>query len=326
MDLKVKTYLTNFLKLLFAAGLIYWLISSGKLNLSALQQLASPAVFLSCIFLIGINLIICSERWRKLLLSQGLQATFYQTFRFTLIGIFFNYVIPGGVGGDVVKGYYIVRHHPQSKTVAAITVAMDRFVGLYTMMFLALFVMFLDWTQVTSHPQLKWIFLSLLCLFLGFSLFWTLIFSKRISSHQFFHKLIGKLPKAEHLIELYSSFAKYSETKKIIFTTFFYSLIAQSLAVLFFVYVGYALGFSQVNFHTYFFVVPIGIMVTAVPISPAGVGVGQAAFYYLFGLIQPESAQLGAIGITAMQMFYFIYGLLGAWFYISSKPEKNLKV
>lgn len=323
MNLRVRTFLTNFLKLLFAIGLIYWLITSGKLNLSALQQLASPSVFFACMLLIGANLIICSERWRKLLLSQGLEATFYQTFRFTLIGIFFNYVIPGGVGGDVVKGYYIVRHHPQSKTVAAITVAMDRFVGLYAMMFLALFVMFLDWTQVTGHPQLKWIFLSLLCLFLGFSIFWTLIFSKRISSNQVIHNFLRKLPKAENLIDLFSSFAKYSETKKIIFITFFYSLIAQSFAVLFFVYVGYALGFSQVNLHTYFFVIPIGLMVTAVPISPAGVGVGQAAFYFLFGLIQPESAPLGAIGITALQMFYFIYGLLGAWYYVSSKPSRT---
>lgn len=322
MKSKAKSYTLNFLKLLFAGVLIYWLISSGKLNLASLQQLASPLVFLLCLFFIGINLLVCSERWRKLLQSQNLNSSVLETFRLTLIGIFFNYVIPGGVGGDVVKGYYIVRKNPHAKTVAAITVAMDRLVGLYAMMFLALSVMFLDWTQVTSHPQLKWIFILLLALFLAFSMFWGLIFSKRISSHQFIHQMLSKLPKADHFLQLYTSFAKYSETKKIIFITFFYSLVAQSFAVLFFIYVGHALGFTQVSLHTYFFVVPIGIMVTAVPISPAGVGVGQAAFYFLFGLAQPESAQLGAIGITAMQMFYFIYGLAGAWFYVSSKPSE----
>lgn len=322
MKSKVKSYAMNVMKLLFAGSLIYWLVTSGKLSLTSLQRLASPMVFLICFLLIGINLIVCSERWRKLLQSQNLQSSFLETFRLTLIGIFFNYVIPGGVGGDVVKGYYIVRKNPHAKTAAAITVAMDRFVGLYAMMFLSLFVMFLDWNQVTSQLQLKWIFLLLLALFIGFSLFWTLIFSKRISSNNLIHRLLSGLPKAEHLLQLYASFAKYSETKKIIFTTFFYSLIAQSMAVVFFMYVGSALGFAQVSLHTYFFVVPIGFMVTAVPISPAGVGVGQTAFYFLFGLAQPDSAQLGAVGITAMQVFYFIYGLAGAWFYVSSKPKE----
>jgi glycosyltransferase 2 family protein len=310
-------YLINAAKALFAFALIYWLVSSGKLDLKAMRTLLKPQLFLASLLIIGVNLFLCSERWRRFLISQKLQSQSLLAFRLTLIGIFFNYVIPGGVGGDLVKGYYVAKNNPTEKAKAVVTVAMDRLVGLYAMLFLAIGVMVYDWQQVLNHPTLRLIFFLLIAITFAFSLFWALIFSRRISANKFFNETLGNLPYAEKLLKLYKSFTHYAVDKKVFFATFFLSLISQSVAILFFVFIGMNMGYDKVSLHTYFFVVPIGFMITAIPIAPAGVGVGQAAFYYLFELIDPASAPVGAIGITAQQIFYFLFGLIGAWFYIT---------
>ncbi|NJL25268.1 MAG: hypothetical protein HC902_08875, partial [Calothrix sp. SM1_5_4] len=36
-------------------------------------------------------------------------------FSLYLIGIFFNFALPGSVGGDVVRGYYLVADHPERR-------------------------------------------------------------------------------------------------------------------------------------------------------------------------------------------------------------------
>ena len=61
-----KKILINSLKILIAAGLIAWLLKSGKLDFSLLVKLADHplAVALSIFFAI-FNLVVCSIRWRS---------------------------------------------------------------------------------------------------------------------------------------------------------------------------------------------------------------------------------------------------------------------
>ena len=50
-----------------------------------------------------------------------------------------------------------------------------------------------------------------------------------------------------------------------------------------FVYaIAQAMGETTIPISAYFFLVPVGTVVQALPISPAGIGVGQAAFFFLF--------------------------------------------
>jgi hypothetical protein len=63
----------------------------------------------------------------------------------------------------------------------------------------------------------------------------------------------------------------------------------------------------------------IGIIVQALPISPAGIGVGQAAFFFLFNLSLGKESQLGPTAITMIQIMQFMWGLVGAYFYLQRK-------
>jgi len=60
----------------------------------------------------------------------GLRMKFVPILKLTMIGNFFNMVIPGTVGGDLVKGFYLTRHEDTSRGRSSGIVAIDRVVGL----------------------------------------------------------------------------------------------------------------------------------------------------------------------------------------------------
>jgi uncharacterized membrane protein YbhN (UPF0104 family) len=81
------------------------------------------------------------------------------------------------------------------------------------------------------------------------------------------------------------------------------------------------MNLPDIPFAAYFFVVPLGFIATAVPISPAGVGVGQMAFLFLFNTYLGYKTSLGPTAITILQVLQFVFGLVGAWFFIRRKES-----
>lgn len=312
--------MTPLIKALFALGIIYWLIKSDKLDFSSLKSLLNPVVFISCISLVAMNLFIVSERWRILLSSQNIKALSWPTFKLTLIGNFFNFAMPGGVGGDVVKAFYFAKDHPNSRVVALTSVLMDRVLGLFAMVLMAFMVMLVDIEHILKTPSLFTLFIFISSLALGFVLSLALIFSEFIYQKNWIRKIISPLPLKNKLLKVYDSLHLYGQSKKKLTWVLLLSLVAQSSSVVFLALVGKAAGF-EVSIWTYFLVAPLGFMATAIPISPAGVGVGQAAFYFLFNLYLQKDSNIGPTVITAFQIMTFFVSTAGAVFYLRRKDR-----
>src|SRR4051812_47291945 len=51
--------------------------------------------------------ILGALRWQILLRLQGVVLSWSRVFALVMIGLFFNFLIPGGTGGDVVKIFYL---------------------------------------------------------------------------------------------------------------------------------------------------------------------------------------------------------------------------
>jgi glycosyltransferase 2 family protein len=320
---KLASQIKTTLKVLFAVAVIVWLVKTGRLDFSALGTLLKPQVFLTLALLTGANLFLAMERWRFILKSQNLPHTRSVTWRLSIIGVFFNFVVPGGVGGDVIKAFYVAKGNPLAKTKAVVTVAMDRLLGLYTMLAMAISVMILNFNEVHAHKELTLILTALISIASLFSIFWIIIFSKRLSSLQFLKTIISKLPHSQRFLKTFVSFSEYAENKNLLFKAMGISLVAQVFSILVFYMAGYYLGFVEIPISLYFFVVPIGFMVTAIPISPAGVGIGQAAFYYLFNLASGKTTTVGSATVTSSQILMLFYAVLGAWYYINLKKTNT---
>lgn len=316
-----KKLLVQSLKLLFSAGIIFWLIQSGKLNFTALKNLLSPGPACLGLTLVFLNLYFASERWRILIRSQGLKARSWPVFKLSLIGSFFNFAMPGGVGGDVIKAYYFTHENPGSKVVAVTSVLMDRVLGLFAMILLALMVMVYDINHIIHIPILLTLFWVITGLTVGFIIALTLIFSQKIYASGILKKIIAKLPLSQKFLKLYESMHLYGRDGNRFVQVIVLSLIGQLCSIFFLYLAGIMAGFTDVPLKTYLLVAPLGFMSMAIPISPAGVGVGQAAFYFLFNLYTGTQTELGATAITAFQVGIFLVSLLGAFFYLRRKDR-----
>jgi len=318
MQKNLKNGISQLLKLAFALALIYWLIRSDRLDFTSLTKLLKPLYLIPCLACVGIALSLGVERWRHFLKSQNISIPFYQAFQLSLIGVFFNFVMPGGVGGDLIKGYYITKSSPHAKMAAAVTVLLDRLIGLLAMSLIALLVMLFKWETVRSQNELMLIFLLVCGVTAASMIIWSLIFSRRLYNLGWIEKILKLLPRSQMLLKTYNSVTDYRHSKQVFFSTLFLSFAAQLFSILFFIFAGRALGYD-ISATTYLVAIPIAFMVQSIPLSPGGIGVGQTAAFFLFNLMQPDAGPAGSLTTTAHQIsllsLFLVIRFGGAYFW-----------
>jgi uncharacterized protein (TIRG00374 family) len=311
-----RNVLTTILKLAVAGGLIWWLVQRGSLNFGLLADLAKQPTFLfSAITASFINICLNNYRWGILLRGQGFPVGVRETLPLTLIGLFFNYAMPGGVGGDLVKGFYLMQDHPERRTAAATSVLIDRLLGVAGMVVMSLTAVAFNLDVVRARPQLTSLAIALAALFLGFAAFFALAFSRRIRKHDFVENLLSRIPGGRAIRLVYDAVHSYRRALPSFWAACAITLISQSFSLVFFMLIGTAMGFTDVPLKAYVFAVPLGLIATALPISPAGVGVGQVAFSYLFDWSTGVRTAIGSNLITAHQLVTFLLSLSGGVFY-----------
>lgn len=318
--MRLPDQLITVLKIAFAVGIIAWLVSSGNIDLSVFELIYVPSVFLSCFAIVIFNIALASTRWWLLLRSQELHLTWFRAFQLTLIGLFFNYAMPGGVGGDVVKVVYAVKDFPERKMMAGVSVLMDRVLGLFTMVLMASGALVLSGDLLDLSPELYSLFKINLVLILGFVLAGLALFSSRVL--KVFEPLLLRLPKGESLIHFYESAQVFLKHKTSALTVIAISVLTNLSLVAFFMVIASSLGIGDLPVRAYLISVPLGLMVMAIPLSPAGVGVGQAAMLYFFKFFSEESARIGPTALTAFQIVVFFVSLLGAYFFSVEKKKR----
>jgi len=103
-----------------------------------------PAWALPAACLVPLGITALAFRWRIFLRQQGIQLPFGTVFSLTWAGQFFNTVLPGSTGGDVVKVYQLCRLAPDRKAAVAATVVVDRFIALVALLCLVVVALAID--------------------------------------------------------------------------------------------------------------------------------------------------------------------------------------
>ncbi|MEM8712329.1 MAG: lysylphosphatidylglycerol synthase transmembrane domain-containing protein, partial [Planctomycetota bacterium] len=146
-------------------------------------------------FLILASLCVVTRWWRILHLNDC-PTRWYDAFRYTYSGLFFNAVVPGINGGDVARAVAVVHRHPQRRAEAFMTVVIDRVVGLIGMIVVGTVLV------LTTDERLDSIRLpvSIFCgaVLLGAVLF----FHPGVRRLVRFEQLVQKLPQSERLQRL----------------------------------------------------------------------------------------------------------------------------
>ncbi|MCB0422587.1 MAG: flippase-like domain-containing protein [Bdellovibrionales bacterium] len=318
---KIQHGLKVTLKIAVAAGLIYWLIHKGVLRLDDLKELLQGPVLVIGFVIAGLNLFITTYRWFRLMRTRKINISFLESVKLVLIGIFFNFALPGGVGGDLVKGFYVVQDQPEKKVDAAISVLMDRILGLYAMIIMSLLALLFKLQFVLSHVVLRSLGGMILIAFIVATLGLLFGVSRRVRNHKFVDQILARVPAGDFVGQVYDGFQAYRNHLGEIAIAVVVSLAAQSCSVIFFYLIGSALGFD-IGLSSYFFAVPLSMIVTAIPIAPGGIGVGQMAMAGFLALFMTGAERVGAVSMTAFQACFIVWGLVGMVIYLQRGQQK----
>lgn len=299
----VKSVIINSLKLILAVGLIWWLVNSGKLDFSLLTKaLENPLNLLFVIFLMMTTMSIAALRWKFILqYKHKTSLKLRHTFKANWVGLFFNCVLPGAVSGDLIKVFYVEHLNSSwSKKYLFATAFLDRLLGLFGLICVGAISCLLNYSYLTSlSPAIKNLvhfnFLLLFVIIVSFVMvFWFQTIPLKLSSSlKKFSLLSGILKKLEVMWEDLCSF------KHNLLIYLGMSMIVQGLAVCVFWYVVSPFTDGAFELKHAFAVFPIGMITMAIPISPAGLGVGHYVFENLFQYI-------GFSGGASLFNIYFV--------------------
>jgi uncharacterized protein (TIRG00374 family) len=238
------------------------------------------ALFVAGALCYFVSVVFSGFRWWWLLRANDLRVTWWEAQRFTWIGLFFNNVVPGQTGGDVVKALYIMKHCPGGRLPALMSVLVDRILGLGSLALLgAVVVLF-----ALDHEGFDTLALGVWAVLAGVAAVGVLAFSKRVRRAVRLDELLNKLPArlSGALRRVDTALHFYRGYKKGIALWMLAGMVNHAVSVTAVMWVGEALNIGMPALE-YFVLVPVINIASAVPIGPNGWGVGEVAFRVLFG-------------------------------------------
>jgi uncharacterized protein (TIRG00374 family) len=307
------------LKTLIGLGLLAWVLQSRMVDFTLLQNLVfSPLNLATAFFFLVLSSLFCTARWLILARAQGLQLDFKDLFSLTMIGNFFNTFMPGSVGGDVMKAWYIAGKEPQKRTKAVFTVLFDRVLGLSVIISYAAFtlVFFSHW--LAQRPQLQAVALSVWVFTLIFITGALVFFFPPFWKTSVLKKLLAFIRKSKKLSHLVESTLLYQNHGKQLFLALLLSAFSILSSNYFYFYEGNLLSIP-LSLVQYFVIVPLAVTASAVPLLPGGIGTGQVAFFTLFKWMGVENPEQGATLCTLVQIYTLLFNCLGYFFYLRFK-------
>ena len=275
-------------KLALVGGILYYLISSDRLNLERLLLLKDSPDLLALILSVLIMFVVplTALRWWLLLKALGLQVSPKRTFLLTWIGNFFNSTLPGAVSGDVVKGYYIIKAQAEEgRTQAFMTLLIDRFVGLFGLIIISFFSLIANLSIFLENPRLHGLIWMIGILFLATICFYTLVIWPFHDGKDPFIHFFEKLPATKFTTKIYLAFKSYQNQKPILLSTLLIAILIHCLVAFLFWKIAHLLTGTEMGLGTQLFLMPIGLITTAIPLAPGGIGIGHVAFESLYQLV-----------------------------------------
>ena len=261
--------------------------------------IAAAISFLLC-------LLITAVRWWTLLRIQQIDIRLWETVRLTFLGQFFNYVVLGTVGGDLVKAYYVSKHTP-NKAAVLVSVFVDRAMGFTELALLAsVMILVLLAGRLASFEQMRSCAIALAILLAGLGVALTFLFSPRLRRALRLQKLYRRLPIARQIEAAGNAMNQYRRRWSVLLGAVAISFVAHLFFVGAILLMGRSLSLD-VPWHSYFVYVPLIYIAGALPLSPGGVGVIETLFQTFF-----VSAVCGPSEVLALALLARIIPMLWA--------------
>jgi uncharacterized protein (TIRG00374 family) len=242
---------------------------------------------------------------------QDLSIPRMRLFRAYSLGMFLNFVLPSGVGGDVVRAVQVHRDtRGGTKGVAA--TLLDRFAGLFT---LALFASVASGLLAWTHSDPLFRKLAFLTGFVAFAFCVTsvVLFSRRVIGWIApVARMFGEGPLIDKARNLRSAFLEYRTHPALVSQVVVLSISTQFLRILVHWCCAKAMGLP-LDLAWILLFVPIVALISVLPISVGGWGLRegtQKTFFSLPGVMPGLSTHDAAAGALALAVSTSLLGML----------------
>lgn len=241
---------------------------------------------------------ILARRWVILLRVHGVMISFYQAAKLTYLGLYYNNMMPGSVGGDLLKGWYITHHSDKDQRLeAVVTVFVDRLVGLIGMILVAAVAsLFVGPEFVYQKFQIRWIAWGI---FTAMVMVAIIFLSRRMRRFLLISHILERLPFAGRLKQIDDAIRIYRLHVRTMIIALILTAILQGSSIVSVWLLTQALGFDQVSFWQCLILMPIVWVISAAIPVPGGWGIMENCITYLFCLVINREQPGAAIGQAA---------------------------
>lgn len=312
----MRRYRTTLFKILVSALLLWFLVHTSKLDFRILPNLLNTPLMLSFTILVGFTtMLISARRWYLLNHAQGISIPYTRTILPTYLGIAFNNLLPGGVGGDFYRCYYLFKKITDNKSTVMLSILIDRITGLMGI-FIAVCFTSIFHLEVFRQQQISPYFILLpvcVCVTALSVFFASTLLPQEIGLSLWLTNRHSNKKWVKSVISLLNALRIYRNSKATILKCLAISFVVQMIIAATCLLIAKMLHFPPISFFDFILAIAVAQIISLIPISPGGFGIGEVAFANVLTLLNPGIAASYAtifLGYRIINIIPYLPGLI----------------
>jgi uncharacterized protein (TIRG00374 family) len=297
-----------------ALALLYWVVQrSGAATLRQFFAATWLAPLLLGLPVIGVFLE--SRRLNAILGSQGVQFPLLHGCKLVAVSTFFSLCIPGGTGGDVMKIYYLATAHRGRTVELATVVLVDRICAMFWLLIIILILAAIQAPVVAGNPVLSWLVIGAFLAATALAVAAAISCSELVRNSRIYTAVLHRLPFQSSITRVLDAFYAFRKHKKALARSAVFAIAMHLTLACLFAMVGLVV-LPQAPILLVCLLSLLSLFANALPLTPGGLGVGEAAFTALFAAAGfPGAAplmlgwRLGMFAVAAAGCMVYIRGL-----------------
>jgi uncharacterized protein (TIRG00374 family) len=280
----LRTVVSATLRFGIAAAILVYMGMSGAIDWRALAGIVTAwPLMLAALALYAVDLVITSARLSPLMAAHGVRLRIADAVRLMLIGSFFNTCLPGAVGGDAVRLYYATAESPGRRTEVATVMLLDRAVGMFSLLVCPLLLLPFAPELLTGSAALRAVLTASAVVAVAMVAGVLAASSTTIRHSRVVLWLLRVLPLGRHLQRVVDTVHGFRRSPGALLLAVAMSVIAHLMTVGVMLLIVRAIDPSGFSWRMGV-LIPLGLVANGLPLTPGGLGVGEAAFTQLFSM------------------------------------------
>ena len=242
-------------------------------------------------FLFGIRYVYLFRQLAKISNYLTLSKWYY-------FGLFCNNFLPTSFGGDVVRIYFLKKQN-YSLNDLIVSSFSDRLIGFSSILLMGLVaIVFNPFLNEINTQYIISILIFLVLASAGMFFIVRMILKYESSNDKIISRVVRKTQEIIHV------FSAYNKNRRRILVALFISFTAQVFIILCYSFLGSALNL-KLDFLTYFAIIPIVFLASAIPVTVGGLGIREGALISLLSLYSVNYDDAAALSLLYLMVITF---------------------